>query len=121
MVDYDWLLRLFYQQASIEVCDSLYNRYVDGSNLSLNENYRLTDHKHSLATIESYANEFPKESNIGIMRTHGSLARYYYVMDKMGEARKYFKKSEMNLKTFLYYLTTFGGASYVKKKFNVFG
>ncbi len=121
MVDFDWILRLFYQQQSIEVCKSLYNRYVDGTNLSLDEGYRLKDYEYSLMTLEGYAEEFPKEAKIGVKKTHGSLARYYYLTDKMKKARYYFLKSGLSLKIFMYYLTTFVGSSYVKKKFNVFG
>ena len=33
MVDFDWFLRLFHQRPSIEVCKSLYVRYVDKNNL----------------------------------------------------------------------------------------
>ena len=121
MVDFDWILRLFYQQPSIEVCKSLYNRYVDGTNLSLDEGYRLKDYEYSLKTLNEYGKEFPKEAKIGIKRTHGSLARYYYLVDEMKKARHYFLKSGLNLKIFMYYVTTFVGSSYVKRKFNVFG
>lgn len=121
MIDFDWVLRLFHQQKSIEVCSSLYNRYVFGENLSLNENYRRKDFYFSLFFIEQYENQYPKEVKIAYKKIHGSRARYYYVINNMKKARFYFLKSPLNLKTFAYYLTTFIGASYVKKKFNIFG
>ena len=49
MVDYDWVLRLFHQQESLEVCQALYTRYVDQANLSRNENYRRKDFFYSLS------------------------------------------------------------------------
>lgn len=121
VVDFDWVLRLFYKRDAIEICDSLYNRYVDGFNLSLDEEYRKKDYDYSLLSIRSYEKEFPKEVRTSRKRINGSRARYYYLMDNMNEARKYFLKSEFRLKTLLYFLTTYVGAKYVKRKFNVFG
>jgi glycosyltransferase involved in cell wall biosynthesis len=121
MVDFDWILRLFHQNTSIEVCDSLYNRFVDGNNLSLNEAYRKTDFSHSLMFIKEYETLYPKEVKISTRKIHGSMARYYYVMNNMKEARFYFLRSGFNLKTLAYLITTYVGSGYVKKKFNVFG
>ena len=121
MVDFDWLLRLFHRQASIEVCQPLYLRYVSDSNLSLNERYRNIDFNYSLMTVKQYQNDYAREVKIAYKRIHGSMARYYYVMGKMKEARSFFLKSELNWKTLAYCLTTFFGAKWVVKKFNVFG
>jgi glycosyltransferase involved in cell wall biosynthesis len=121
MVDFDWILRLFHRQASIEVCQPLYSRYVSESNLSLNEKYRNIDFVYSLMTIKKYHNDYPSEVKTAHKRIHGSLARYYYVMGKMNLARSFFLKSELNWKTFAYWLTTFIGAKWVVKRFNVFG
>jgi len=121
VVDFDWVLRLFHQNASIEVCDSLYNRYVDGKNLSLDESYRRKDFYYSLMFIENYEQQYPKEVQISFKKIHGSRARYYYMINDMKKARSNFLKSELNLKTLAYYLTTYFGSDYVKDKFEVFG
>lgn len=121
MVDFDWVLRLFHQQESIEVCKSLYTRIVDGNNLSLNEKYRRYDFYYSLICIENYQETYPKESLTGYKRLHGSRARYYYLVGDMKQARFYFLRAEHNVKTLVYFLTTFIGSKWVKKYFNVFG
>lgn len=121
MIDFDWILRLFHQKESVEICDSLYIRHIDGSNLSLNDTYRKRDFYYSLMTIEEYQNEYPKETRKAYNRIHGSRARYYYLIGNMRKSRFYFIKSEWSLKTLAYYLTTFFGSELVKKKFNVFG
>jgi len=121
VVDFDWVLRLFHNRHSIEVCESLYNRYVDNSNLSLDESYREKDFLFSLQFIKQYEREYPREVNLSRKRIHGSRARYYYVMNNMKKARYYFRRSDFTLKTLAYYLTTYYGSKYVVKKFNVFG
>ncbi len=121
MVDFDWVLRLFKDRESIEVCDSLYARHVDGRNLSLNRNYRINDFSYSLESIAQYEDEYPKEVKTAWRRIHGSLARYFYLMDDMKKARYYFRLSGLSWKMLAYYLTTFAGSGYVKKKFNIFG
>lgn len=121
MVDFDWILRLFHGRDSIEVNQSLYNRYVDGSNLSLNEGYRKRDFYFSLMHIEEFANDYPREAKIAYKRLYGSRARYYYLTGNMALSRFYFLRSSWDFKTLGYFLTTFFGAEYVKRKFNVFG
>lgn len=121
VVDFDWVLRLFYERDAIEICDSLYNRYVDGFNLSLDEEYRKKDYDYSLIAIKDYEKKFPKEVLVSKRKINGSRARYYYIMGNMREARKYFLRSELRIKTLLYFITTYVGAKYVKRKFNVFG
>jgi len=121
LVDSDWLLRLFHQQESIEVCQSLYTRHVSGENLSLRESYRTKDFYYSLMSVEQFWNDYPKETLLGIRRIHGTRARYYYLMGDMRKARFYFLSSKFELKTVLYYVTTYFGSTWVKKKFNVFG
>lgn len=121
MIDFDWVLRLFYNQPSVEFCDSLYIREVNGRNLSLEESYRLRDYDFSLKFISQYSKEFPKEVKISRDRINGSLARYYYLIGSMSSARKYFIRSEMSFKTILYLITTFAGSKLVKRYFNIFG
>jgi len=121
MVDFDWVLRLFHQQVSIEVCQALYERLVDGSNLSLNGTYRKYDFYYSLMTLEQYEEQYPSEVFIGYKKINGSRARYYYLIGNMKRARFYFVRSRWNFITLLYYITTFAGSKLVKKHFNVFG
>jgi len=121
MVDFDWVLQLFHQQKSIELNKITYTRFVDGANLSLNANYRDKDYKHSLQFIQQYEQQFPQEVALARKRINGSRARYFYLIDNMPKAREYFLKSPLNLKTVLYYLTSFYGADWVKERFNVFG
>ncbi|MGD9488230.1 MAG: glycosyltransferase family 2 protein [Calditrichaceae bacterium] len=120
IVDFDWILRLFHEKASIEICDSLYNRYVTDTNLSLNEDYRRKDFYFSLMFIEGFMNVYPKEVKTSYKKIHGTIARYYYLMNNMQTARFFFLRSQLNLKTLAYYLTSFWGAKYVKRKYNVF-
>lgn len=121
MVDFDWLLRLFRNNKSIEINKPLYRRYFYGSNLSMDENYRRNDYDLSLQTVLSYKNEFPEIVKKSIKRINGSMARYYYVMGNMKKSRYYFIHSEIDVKTILYYLTSYAGSGMVKKHFNVFG
>lgn len=121
MVDFDWVLRLFHQRTSIEVCAALYVRQVDGKNLSRNEDYRRKDFYYSLLTIEGYEHFYPSEVALCYKKLHGSRARYYYLIGNMKKARFFFRKAQINLKNIFYYLTTFVGHRLVKKHFNVFG
>ena len=121
VVDFDWVLRLFIDQPSLEVCDSLYTRFVDGPNLSLDPKYREIDYNFSLKTIKKYQSEFPEAVKIAEKRINGSKARYHYLMGEMKKARHYLLKSEFSGKTILYYLTSFIGHKWVRKKFNIFG
>ncbi|MFC2084880.1 glycosyltransferase family 2 protein [Bacteroidota bacterium] len=119
MIDFDRRLKLFEGNASIEVCKSLYNRYVEASNLSLDENYRRIDFYFSLMVLEQYEDKYPKEVALAYKRVFGTRARYFYFMGNMPKARKYLRKAPFNLKTILYYLTTFWGHNFVKKKKNL--
>lgn len=120
-IDFDWMLRLFHTRSSIEVAQPLYTRFVDVSNLSLNIEYRKLDFYYSLMILEEYEDAYPSEVLLSYKRIHGSRARYHYVTGNMKKARFYFLKSEWNLKTFMYYITSFVGHKYVRRKFNVFG
>ena len=120
-VDYDFIVRLFEGRASVEVCAPLYRRHVFGSNLSLVESYRLKDHRHTVAFLESYRENYPAEVTTGLKRVHGSLARYYYVTGEMAKARRWFRRAGLSPKHILYFLTTWGGSAWVKRRFNVFG
>jgi len=121
MIDFDWVLKLFYNQKSVEVCDSLYLRRVDGSNLSLNQQYRINDYQYSLQSIAKYKSEYKKEVKLSERRINGSMGRYYYLTGNMILARVYFLKSRIELKTILYLITTFVGSKFVKRYFKIFG
>ncbi len=121
VVDYDWILRLFHQQESIEVSQSLYNRYVHGANLFLKDSYRKIDFYYSLMTIEDYQPDYPKQVKRSYKRINGSRARYYYLIGNMRKARYHFRKAEKSLVNLLYILSSYVGHRYVKRKFNVFG
>lgn len=121
MVDFDWLLRLFHKNESIEISESLYYRHVENNNLSLNEGYRRRDFYYSLLTIENYLDLYPKEVSLAYKKIHGSRARFYYLINNMKLARFYFWKSQLNIKTFAYIITSYVGAKFVRKRFNIFG
>ena len=54
MIDFDWVLRLFHNNSSVEVCKSLYLRKVKRNNLSLDETYRINDYKYSMKTVSDF-------------------------------------------------------------------
>lgn len=119
--DFSWKLELFHNQPSVEVCEPLYIRHVDGQNLSLNENYRLQEFEMAQQIIEGYAKEYPKEVKKGLQNNAATLAKYYYVSKQMPKARKYFQQSKFTAKNALYWLTSYYGYNWVIKNFPVFG
>ena len=121
MIDFDWVLKLFNNQKSVEVCDALYLRKVDGSNLSLNQQYRINDYQYSLQSVAKYKSKYEKEVKLAERRINGSMGRYYYLIGNMRLARVYFLKSRIELKTILYLITTFVGSKIVKRYFKIFG
>ena len=121
MIDFDWVLKLFYNQKSVEVCSALYLRKVEGNNLSLNEQYRINDYYYSLKTTSVYEGEYSAAVKCVKKRINGSMGRYYYLIGNMKLARKYLLKSTIELKTILYLITTFVGSKIVKKYFKIFG
>lgn len=120
-LDFDWLLRLFENQVSVEVRESLMKRVVYGDNLSLDENYRRINYEFSVKIISEYRMNFPKLVNTGLKRINGSMARYYYLTGEMKKSRNYLRKSVIDFKTIFLYLTSFVGSKIVKKKFRIFG
>jgi len=119
-VDFDWVLRLFHNNSSIEVTKILYTRLKDGANLSLNEQYRIIDTYFSLMSIQEYYTLYPHEVSISHHRIYGSMARYYYFVGNMAMARQYLKRSGLTLKTIAYYITTYMGSKLVKKYFHIY-
>ncbi len=121
MIDFDWLLRLFHQQASVEVNANLVQRYVGTKNLSLDNEYRKKDYYYSLLSLESFENTYSHQVAVSRRRINGSRARYFYSVGDMRAARKYFRRSQWGAKEVMYYITTYVGSEWVKKHFHVFG
>ena len=119
-LDFDWLLRLFQYQKTGMVCEPLVTRHVDGGNLSLNKDYRRFDYYYTRMIYEEYEDEYPQQVRAGVKGLNGTRARYYYKMNNMRKARKYFFQSKMNWKTILYIVSSFVGSSFAKKHFRVF-
>jgi glycosyltransferase involved in cell wall biosynthesis len=121
VVDYDWYLRLLENQSSAEISRPLMTRYIHGGNLSLNKDYRNKDYCFTLACLESYESRYPREVALARKRLNGSIARYFYLTGEMQAARAYFKKSFWDVKTAMYYFTSYYGNDLIKKHFRVFG
>ena len=121
MIDFDWVLKLFHNNSSVELCKSLYLRNVEGRNLSLNEDYRINDYNYSLKIITEFSEKYPNEVRKSKKRINGSMGRYYYLMGNMKNARKYLLKSGLSIVSILYLITTFVGHKFVRKHFNIFG
>ena len=121
MIDFDWVLKLFYNQNSVEICEALYLRKVDKENLSLNQQYRINDYNYSMRTVKKYEEEYAKKVSIAQQRINGSMGRYYYLIGEMSLSRSYLLKSGFNIKTILYLITTFVGSKIVKRYFKIFG
>ena len=119
-LDFDWGVRLFENNRSVEVQELLFTRIIDGQNLSLNENYRIKDYEEGLNILKTYEKKYPKETKMGINKIHGTLARYYYFVGNLEKARVFFKLAGFNLKNGLFYLTTFFGHKIVRKYFHFF-
>lgn len=121
MIDYDWLLRIFENRRSVEVPGNLVTRFVNNRNLSLDGEYRKKDYYYSLMSLESYEEKYPRQVHLARKRINGSRARYCYVVGEMKEARKYLLKAMPGFKETLYYVTTFFGDRWIKRRFAVFG
>ena len=121
MVDFDWVVRLFEGQHSAEIAESLYIRIVEGSNLSLNPRYREIDFNYSLEFIQKYQLKYPQLCKMATQRVYGSRARYFYLVGDMKQARHFLRQAPLDWKTALYFVTSFIGANWVKKNFNIFG
>lgn len=119
-VDYDWLLRIFENNTSVEVQKSLMIRYVEGANLSLNETYRRNDFYYSLLNQDIYFDQYPKHVKIGTKRLYGTRGRYYYYVGNMKKARRSFRRAGWHWKMLMYRLTSYWGHKWVNKKFNTF-
>lgn len=120
-VDFDWQLRLFEGRPVAVQQEPLLTRFMSGNNLSLSKAYREIDYRYSIHCLDQYAKHYPQEVATAKKRMNGSMARYFYLTGEMEMARTYFRNSVWDLKTLLYYCTTFYGDQLVKKHFRVFG
>ena len=114
-LDYDWLLRLSENRKWAMLEKPTVVRYMTGKNLSLDPEYRKRDFYMAMLRIDG---------NIEAMkRLCGSRARYFYYVGNPKMARYYFRQANINLKTVLYYLTSYVDflRKLVVKKFKVFG
>lgn len=121
MVDFDWVVRLFEGRHSVEIAESLYIRIVEGANLSLNPHYREIDFNFSMSFVAQYKDRYPAHYKVSVSRLHGSRARYFYLIGDMKQARQFLRKAPFDLKTVFYFVTSYVGANWVKKNFNIFG
>ncbi|MEZ4721953.1 MAG: glycosyltransferase family 2 protein [Flavobacteriales bacterium] len=119
--DFDWLLRLFENQVSAQIEEVLVTRHVHDSNLSRTSLFRVMDYHFALLTLEDYTARYPKESELGSERLNATRAKYHYELGQMKDARRFFVRSQWEIKNALYYLTTFAGSAWVKRKYMVFG
>ncbi len=120
-LDYDWMVRLFEDQTSIELPNLLFTRYVEGNNLSFNEKYRVLDHQAGIAFLEQYQLRYPNESQIGIQKFHGTLARFYYLINQLPSARRMFLTAGLSPKNLFFYLTSYFGHRFVRRYIHFFG
>jgi glycosyltransferase involved in cell wall biosynthesis len=120
-LDYDWLTRLFENQTSIELPDLLFTRYIEGNNLSFNEKYRVLDHQAGIALLAQYQISYPKECKKGIQKFHGTLARYYYLINQLPSARRLFLTAGLSPKNLFFYLTSYFGHRFVRRYIHFFG
>lgn len=120
-IDFDWVLRIFEGRQSVEVGKALYNRYVDGTNLSLNPTYRRHDYEFSLEVFKKYEAQYPKEVLLGRRRLNSSRGKYFYLMGDMKQARYFLLRGRLAASNVLYFFTTFVGRKWVMKHFTIFG
>jgi glycosyltransferase involved in cell wall biosynthesis len=120
-LDYDWLVRLFENQASIEVPALLFTRYVQGNNLSFDEKYRVSDHRAGIALLSTYQKYYPKACRAGIRKFHGTLARYYYLTNQFSASRTLLLKAGLWPKNWFFYLSSFYGHRLVQRYIHFFG
>jgi len=92
MVDYDWILRLFENQRSVEIPKILMKRYVSGNNLSMQDDFRKNDFYYSLFTLENYGDKYPDEVKLARKRILGARGKYYYLINLFKNIRGFFLK-----------------------------
>lgn len=133
--DSDWLLRLFDGRASVEVSGVLFYRHVHGDNFSLDNRYRALDYYYLGLVLDGYYDRYPHLVERGLSRLSGSRARYFYLSagnpdlaggkaekrQRMRRSRFYFRRTRFSLKVLLYYVTSYVGSGWVRRRFHIFG
>jgi len=122
MCDYDYRLRLFDSvKSAVKLNKPVIRKNSMESGLSKTELYRWKDYRFAYRTLINYRSDYPKEVKEAELKLEGTMGRYFYVKGRMRLARVFFKRSKKSWKTLLYYLTTYYGSKWVKKKFKVTG
>jgi glycosyltransferase involved in cell wall biosynthesis len=113
-LDYGWMLQLTKNRLCIE-CQPVVVRSVGDNNLSRNPEYRKRDFYMGLMEIDPDVQT--------MKRWYASRARYHYVMFEMRMARFYFIRGEVNLKTILYFISSYNKplSRWIIKQFKVSG
>lgn len=113
-LDYDWLLHATRDRKCCEVQPSVI-RWVDGSNLSLDPDYRRRDFYMGLLAIDGDLDT--------MKRWYSSRARYHYLTGEVKLSRFFFLRGHINWKTILYFITSYSNSlrRIIIRKFGVFG
>ncbi|NJK87596.1 MAG: glycosyltransferase family 2 protein [Bacteroidales bacterium] len=120
-VDFDWILRIFENNPSVEIPQMMMSRHVYSSNLSLNDEFSGKDFYYSLLTLENYEEKYPEETKKGIKNLYGSRARYFFLKNKMKHSRKYFLYSPFQIKNMAYLASSFICSNFIRKTFHFYG
>ena len=108
-LDYDWFLKVTKDRECI-FTEPTVIRYVGERNLSRRWKYRRADFCMTLYHADHSA----------FKRIYSTHARYYYSIGDMKDARFWFRCGNINLKTIMYYITSYLPISkYICKKFRV--
>lgn len=113
-LDYEWTLRATEHRVCAEV-EPCVIRHVGDRNLSRDDEYRRRDF---------YTGLMLADGNRRVMkRWFSSYARYHYVAGNVRMARFFFIRGTINLKTLLYWITSFSPPlrKLIVRKFGVFG
>ena len=97
-LDYEWLLRATKNRHCVEV-DPCVIRWVEETNLSLNEEYRRRDYYGVMTIVDGDVS--------AMRRVTGSRARYHYKRGNMKIARFHFLQAQRDWKTVLYFISSY--------------
>lgn len=113
MLDYKWLLDMTKYRNCVYT-DPVVYKYVSGNNLSMQKRYAEINYLMCLYYAKGIAIR---------RRMRGTKGRWHYAMGEGKRARYYFLRSNINLKTILYYITSYVPfmMKYVCTKFRVMG
>lgn len=95
--DYDYILKILHNNITAQVNSPLFNRYIDGENLSHNKRYRELDYEKSVQIYSFYQRLYPSEVKVGIQKLNAMMGRYYYTKGDRNNAIHYFKKSRLGV------------------------